>query len=100
MFDPDSRYAGVPTTTIEVLASNGSRRELRYVQRRFLPSPEAQLEFARHIVEAGDRLDNITARYLGEPTQFWRICDANRVLAPEELTNTPGQTIRILLTVR
>ena len=45
----------------------------------------------------GDRLDNITAQYLGDPEQFWRICDANNVLAPNELTDTLGRIIRITL---
>ena len=35
----------------------------------------------------GDRLDNIAARYLGDPEQFWRICDANGAMRPDELTD-------------
>ena len=40
----------------------------------------------------GDRLDNITAKYLGDPEQFWRMCDANGAMRPEELTETIGST--------
>ena len=40
---------------------------------------------AEHVVVRGDRLDLIAAAYLGDPTQFWRICDANPVIHPEEL---------------
>jgi hypothetical protein len=47
-------------------------------------------------VAQGDRLDTITARYLGDPTQFWRICDANDTLRPDELEE-PGRTVRIAL---
>ena len=25
----------------------------------------------------GERLDNVAAQYLGDPTLFWRLCDAN-----------------------
>ncbi|RPI88962.1 MAG: LysM domain-containing protein, partial [Planctomycetaceae bacterium] len=50
-----------------------------------------------HLVTEGDRLDNITARYLGDPTQFWRVCDANLVLLPDELSDEPGESIRIAL---
>ena len=50
-----------------------------------------------HLVGQSDRLDNITALYLGDPTQFWRICDANLALNPDELTDEPGETIRIAL---
>ena len=43
------------------------------------------------------RLDNLAAEYLGDPEQFWRICDANGVLRPDELTDTIGRRIRITL---
>ena len=45
----------------------------------------------------GDRLDNITAQYLGDPEQFWRICDANDAMRPDELTETIGRRLRITL---
>jgi hypothetical protein len=38
-----------------------------------------------------------SCRYLGDPEQFWRICDANDVLRPAELTDTPGVSVRIAL---
>jgi hypothetical protein len=45
----------------------------------------------------GDRLDNLTAKYLGDPEQFWRLCDANNALQPEELTDTVGRRVRITM---
>jgi hypothetical protein len=48
-------------------------------------------------VKQGDRVDNIAARFLGDPTQFWRIADVNVVLRPSELTDTLGNTIEIAL---
>ena len=42
-------------------------------------------------VTEGDRLDNITARFLGDPTQFWRVCDANLALLPDELEKSMRQ---------
>jgi hypothetical protein len=50
---------------------------------------------AEHTVTQGDRLDNLAARYVGDPEQFWRICDANDVLRPEDLTEEAGRAIRI-----
>jgi hypothetical protein len=50
-----------------------------------------------HRVQQADRLDNIAARYLGDPEQFWRLCDANGVLRPEALIETIGNRIRITL---
>jgi hypothetical protein len=49
-----------------------------------------------HEVTQGDRLDNITHRYLGDPEQFWRLCDANGAMRPEEL-EVPGRRLRITL---
>jgi hypothetical protein len=50
-----------------------------------------------HAVVAADRLDNLAARYLGDPEQFWRLCDANRALQPAELTQRIGQRLKITL---
>ena len=33
-----------------------------------------------------DRLDVMAAQYLGDPELFWRICDANGAMRPEEFT--------------
>ena len=45
----------------------------------------------------GERLDNITAHFLGDPEQFWRVCDGNGAIRPEELTETIGRKLRIKL---
>jgi len=50
-----------------------------------------------HVVKQNERLDNITARYMGDPEQFWRICDANAAMRPDELTKTIGRRLRITL---
>jgi hypothetical protein len=50
-----------------------------------------------HVVTQGERLDNITARYLTDPEQFWRLCDANPVLWPNDLTARIGRRLRIPL---
>ena len=97
MIDPTSRYAGIETSRITVTDADGVSRELRYVKRRFIPSAEGMMTLVEHIVAQGERLDNITARYVGDPTQFWRICDANNVIRPDDLTDTVGGTIVIAL---
>ncbi|MGP1666428.1 MAG: LysM domain-containing protein, partial [Rhodanobacter sp.] len=65
--------------------------------RRFVPAPENFALLQWHVVVQGERLDNITAKYLGDPEQFWRLCDANRALQPEELTDRIGRRLRITL---
>jgi hypothetical protein len=57
------------------------------------------LDLAEHVVTDGDRLDNVTARYLGDPELFWRVADANLAMQPEELTGPDrrGRRMRIPL---
>jgi hypothetical protein len=97
MIDPTSRYADVETAVHTAVGPDGEPRPVRYLLRRALPPPDAGDTLLEHTVTQGDRLDNLTARYLGDPTQFWRVCDANNVLAPDELTAEPGRRVRIAL---
>ncbi|MGH9508477.1 MAG: LysM domain-containing protein [Terriglobales bacterium] len=97
MFEPTSRYAQIEETSLPVRDAEGREREVRYKKRRFLPpSPADETTIVEHSVTQGDRLDNVTARYLGDPTQFWRVCDANGVLHPRELEEI-GRAVRIAL---
>jgi hypothetical protein len=96
MFDKASRYFNLETTTMSVPDQDDETREVRYVRRRIIPSSENLTTLVEHTVAQGERLDTITARYLGDPTQFWRVCDANDVLEPEELEET-GRVIDIAL---
>lgn len=92
LFAPNSRYAGIETATMERAAGT----TLVYVRRRFCPDPERFTVLLEHFVKQGERLDNITAQYLGDPELFWRVCDANNVLRPEELEEI-GRRVRITL---
>jgi hypothetical protein len=93
MFPINSRYYGITTVTLET--QDG--RQIVFLRRRFVPAPERFDLLTEHTVSEGERLDNITALYLGDPEQFWRVCDANGVIRPEELTETVGRKIRITL---
>lgn len=68
-----------------------------FLKRRFVPQPERFVLLQEHVVKQGERLDNITAQYLDDPEQFWRICDSNRAMPPAELTETIGRRLRITL---
>jgi hypothetical protein len=48
-----------------------------------------------HIVSQGERLEHIAYRYFRDSERFWRICDANRALWPDDLVAEAGQTILI-----
>jgi hypothetical protein len=92
-FPPTSRYYNTETATLET--KDG--RVITYLKRRFVPPPENFSLLQEHVVVEGDRLDNITARCLGDPEQFWRLCDANAAMRPDELTEEPGRHLRITL---
>ena len=55
------------------------------------PTRATSRPLAVHRVAAGDRLDLIAARYLGDPTAAWQIADANAALDPDELTGAGGR---------
>jgi hypothetical protein len=62
-----------------------------------VPQPDRFDLMEQHSVVQGDRLDNLTAKYLGDSEQFWRVCDANNAMLPDELTETSGRKLRITL---
>jgi len=95
-FEPGSRYAELETATRVVTDADGNDRVLRYQRRRIIPPQDDLPTLAEHRIADGERLDVITARYAGDPTLFWRLCDANAVLRPEEL-EIVDRIIRIAL---
>lgn len=55
---------------------------VRHLARRFLPHP-ASLRIEGEARSApGERLDLVSARALGDPAAYWRLCDANGVSDP------------------
>jgi hypothetical protein len=92
-FGPTSRYYPIETTTHD--APDGTT--INYVRRRFVPQADNYFLLQNHTVLKGERLDNITNQYVGDPTMFWQLCDANNAIDPAELTATPGEQIRITL---
>jgi hypothetical protein len=93
LFPANSRYQSTETT--KLVLPDGT--EVVYLQRRFVPSPDRMALLQEHAVVEADRIDNIAARYLGDPEQFWRVCDANRAMRPAELTEVVGRRLKITL---
>ena len=81
MFPVTSRYYGIDIATLDL----PDGRTVSYLRRRFLPDGTKAIVLAKHTVAQGDRLDNVTARYLGDPEQFWLVCDANNAMRPDDL---------------
>ena len=76
---------------------NGQPVAVRYLRRRFIPPAQGAVTLVQHTVRQGDRVDNVTALYINDPTRFWTLCDTNVVLRPTELTDTLGHVIKIAL---
>jgi hypothetical protein len=92
-YPPTSRYNGVATTTITL----ADGRTVSYLRRRVVPQPSLFATLQSVTIQDGDRIDRVAAQYLGDPLAFWRLCDANGALQPEDLTANPGSTISIPL---
>ncbi|SFH98727.1 LysM peptidoglycan-binding domain-containing protein [Bradyrhizobium sp. cf659] len=93
MFGPTSRYFGLATTSLQTRDG----QTVIYLTRRFVPQPGQFALLQTHRVVQGERLDNIAAQFLGDPEAFWRLCDANNAMRPNELTETIGRQLRITL---
>ncbi|MGF6289681.1 LysM domain-containing protein [Paraburkholderia youngii] len=78
MFFKGSRYEKVP----EAVYVDASGRAIRYKTTRFIAHPVA---LAGHRVVQGERLDHIAWQHFRDAERFWRICDANRALWPDDL---------------
>ena len=88
---PTSRYYPMETTQL----TGADDQPVIYLKRRFIPPPEHYVAQMRHIVAHRERLDNITARYLSDPEQFWQLADVNAAMQPEELVEQPGRELYI-----
>jgi hypothetical protein len=88
MFSKKSRYAKVADA--EGIDAGG--RTVRYKRIRFIPPTPPQ---RGHIVTEGERLDLISYFYYKDARRFWRICDANAAMFPDDLANDIGRKINI-----
>ena len=92
-FGPTSRYAAIGTATF--VRPDGS--EVPYVKRRIIAPPDAFETIQEHRVLEGERPDTIAADAFADSELYWRLCDANVVMRPDELVAVPGKRIRLTL---
>jgi hypothetical protein len=91
--NPSSRYSGA--RVLQYLPPGGA--PVMYLARRIIPQAAAYTSLRSYAIVDGDRLDNLAAKFLGNPLLYWMICDANGATDPEELTAQPSHTILIPL---
>ena len=82
MFAANSRYASMATYTVKL-------PDGKVVTAVKLPPPSVQSPIGYHVRIEGDRLDLLAARYLNDPTWFWKLCDANDTVSPDALNARP-----------
>jgi nucleoid-associated protein YgaU len=92
MFASNSRYISVA----DGVYTDRSGRQIAYKQLRL--TPDAAL-LQTHSVVQDDRLDLLAFTFYRDPEQFWRICDANLAMRPDDLMR-PGARLRIPLVQR
>ena len=92
-FPTDSRYYGFSVQ--QYTAPDG--QVVPYLARRIVPQPGAPnyATISQVTVQQGDRLDQIAAKYLGDPLMAWLICDANGAMKPYDMVKTPGAVLNI-----
>jgi hypothetical protein len=88
MFFKGSRYEKVVTR--QYTAADGTISN--YKALRILPMPEALMS---HIVDDGERPDQVSYRYYRDPEKFWHLADADVIVDPRDLTATPRKPIPI-----
>jgi hypothetical protein len=88
MFFRKSRYAD--TGDHHIIDDKG--KKIRYKKIRFIPKTRAQMV---HIIGQKERLDLLAFRYYKDPERFWRICDANLVMWPQDLVSETGKRILV-----
>ena len=93
MFDHTSRYYGLDIGTWQL----PDGRTVSYVRRRFLPQGTDLPLLVEVAVAQRERIDLLAYRTLGDPLAYWRVCDANNAMDPQELTAQPGRMLRVPL---
>lgn len=88
MFFHGSRYEYIQEAEI----TDRSGGIIRYKRMRFVPEVEGAMS---ETVRQDDRPDLLAYRVLGDPEQFWRLCDVNGAQRPVDLTDRPGRRVRV-----
>jgi hypothetical protein len=92
-FPPNSRYH---TTPIRIV-TDADGRETAVLARRMVPKPEAFVVQSEYAIRAGDRLDVVAWRTIGDAEAFWQLADANRALHPAAIVTDENVGRRLLV---
>lgn len=90
MFFRGSRYENIT----DAILTTKDGRTIRYKRMRFIPQAGSPPRLFAS-VEQGERPDLLAFRMIGDPEQFWRLCDLNLVRRPVDLTAEPGTPVAV-----
>ena len=74
-------------------AGAGGKDAVLYLARSILPLASTFKPQTTYTILAGDRLDNLSAKLLGDPLLYWMLLEANNVSDPAVLCSVPGRKI-------
>ncbi len=95
-FVPTSRYVEVAVLAYD--SGDGTPRT-PYLARRICPLPTRfETLFEVRTIDS-DRRDLLAARHIGDAELWWRLADANGVIDPRALTESPGTVVRVTLAI-
>lgn len=80
-------------TNSDGMSGGTAAASVAYLGRTLLPLPNIFKQQSTYTVQAGDRLDNVAAKLLGDPLLYWMLLEANGTSDPALLCAAPGQKI-------
>ena len=92
-YAPNSRYYSL----IIRERTNADGVTEAFVARRIIPAMARYRALDRHRTDGDERIENLSADYLGDPELYWRICDANGDEDPGMATQPISRLITIPL---
>lgn len=96
-----SRYqkperAVAATSLPETRRQTGSKdHPIVYLSRRILTRTDQMVTQGVYVVKAGDRIDLISQRLLGDPALYWLIAEVNGAADPTTLCRVPGRRLLV-----
>jgi len=67
--NPNSRYYGFAVK----FYTRADGAQVAYLERRIIPQPGIYTALRSYAIVGGDRLDNLSSRFLGDPLLYWMV---------------------------
>jgi hypothetical protein len=74
-------------------AVKAGSESVAYLGRTLLPLPSTIKQQSTYTILAGDRIDNVSTKLLGDPLLYWMLLEANGTSDPASLCMQPGRKI-------